>query len=149
MIRKAWFSLLMACVVASPAAAGPLTASVLDSDDLAWFYNRPAVTVAEIGADQNACRGFAAMMLGAGAPQPGPYGLAGDVMGAIASAGLNVAYVDDCMMSKGYRRFDIAGTRLRDFQTRFQALPAEQQLAYFSAEAPPEGVLARHWSNTY
>ena len=149
MIRKAWFSLLLACAVVTPAAAGPLTASVLDSDDLAWFYNRPGVTVEEIGADQNACRGFAAMMLGAGAPSPGPYGLAGDVIGAIASAGLSVAYVDDCMMSKGYRRFDIADTRLRDFQTRFQALPAEQQLAYFSAETPPEGVLARRWSNTY
>lgn len=149
MIRNAWLSLMLACAVAAPAAAGPLGASVLDSDDLAWFYNRPGVTAEEIGADQHACRGFAAVMLGGEAPQPGPYGLAGSVIGAIASAGLNVAYVDDCMMSQGYRRFDIADTRLRDFSARFQTLPAEQQLAYFSAETPPEGVLARHWSNTY
>ncbi|UPT64107.1 MAG: hypothetical protein M0D54_06070 [Hyphomonadaceae bacterium JAD_PAG50586_4] len=149
-MKRLWAAALaLGWAIAAPAHAGPLTASVLDSDDLAWFYNRPGASVEEVASAHNQCRGFGAMMVGGTATQPGPYGLAGDVIGAIASAGLAVAYVDDCMMSRGYRRFDIADTRLRDFQQRFSQLSLDQQAAYAGAETPPEGALARRWANTY
>jgi hypothetical protein len=149
-MKRLWAAAFaLGLMFAGSAHSGPLTASVLDSDDLAWFYNRPGATVEEVAAAHNQCRGFGGMMVGSTATQPGPYGLAGDVIGAIASAGLAVAYVDDCMMSRGYRRFDIASTRLRDFQQRFAQLSPAQQAEYAGAETPPEGALARRWANTY
>jgi hypothetical protein len=150
MIRKATLLLLAFLCLAAPASAGPLEPSVLDSDDVAWFYNRPGGTLEEIATAQNECRGFGAQMMGTNSPAYGEgYGLAGQFIGAIAAAGPIVANTDDCMMSRGYRRFDVAGTRLRDFQTRFAALPGEQQALYAGAETPPEGVLGRQWVNTY
>jgi hypothetical protein len=147
----AWIAAL--CVLASclsvTAQAGPIKPSVLDSDDRAWFYNRVGVSSDESRRDRQECEVFGGMMVGSTATVPGPYGLVGDVIAAIASAGLKVAYVDDCMMSKGYRRFDLVGTRLRAFADRTAALPPEKLEAYFSADVPPEGVLGRHWSNSY
>lgn len=152
MIRKAWLSLLLMCAVIAPSAsmAGPITASVLDSDDTAWFYNRPGAGVDGVNADHVECIGFGARMMGGdGEYRPSQYGLTGEILGAIASAGLVVAATDECMMSKGYRRFDLPGVRSRDFRERLAAMPPEQQQAYLGGETPPEGALARVWVNDY
>lgn len=155
MIRRAWFSLLLACAVAAPGAAmaGPIEANVLDSDNMAWFYNRPSASVEQVNADHSACVSFGARMYGAArdseAPTPSPYGLGGSIIGAIAASGLVVAARDECMIAKGYRRFNIAGARQRAFAERLNAMTPEQQAAYVGAETPPEGVLARMWVNDY
>lgn len=153
MIRSVWLSLLLVCAISAPSAslAGPITASVLDSDDMAWFYNRPGASVEAVNADHVACIGFGAWVMGGENSNRGPsqYGLTGDIMAAIAVAGLAVAATDECMISKGYRRFDLPDTRLRAFRERLAAMSPEQQQAYLGGEVPPEGVLARVWVNDY
>ncbi|EGF91747.1 hypothetical protein ABI_01770 [Asticcacaulis biprosthecium C19] len=123
---------------------------VLDSDDLAWFYNRPGAGAEQVAADQNVCLSFGRSMFGTNPVNEGmTYGLTGAIIGEIAAAGPNVAYADDCMMARGYRRFDIAGSNLRQFRERYAQLAPEVQALYAGAEVPPEGVLRRKWANTY
>lgn len=130
--------------------AGPLKPDVLDADDVAWFYNRPGVTSADMTSDLSACQTFGRSMFGSNQPDNGmSYGLVGAIMGEIAAAGPMVAYTDDCMIMKGYRRFTIANERLKTFAARLESLPAETQALYFGAESPPEGTMTRHWVNTY
>ena len=142
----------MLCASFFAAYANAESAYPLDSDDMAWFYNRPSATPEIVAADHARCISFGRRHWGReqeGTVQPGPYGLVGDVMGAIAAAGPIVATIDDCMISEGYRRFDVFGLPLRDFQERLLALPAQERAAYAGADSPPEGTLARQWANTY
>lgn len=144
------WALALAALVSWPADAGPLASGGLDSDDAAWFYNRPGATLAQMNADHGECRVFGGRMMGSTRTAPNPqYGLVGDIIGAIAAAGPAAALADDCMMSKGYRRYDVPNTRLRDFLRRYAQLPVETQALYAGAETPPEGILTRVWANDY
>ncbi|ESQ74263.1 hypothetical protein [Asticcacaulis sp. AC402] len=150
-----WCSTLAAVLTlqasfALSAVAGPLEPKVLDSDDLAWFYNRPGAGTEQVAADQNACLSFGRSMFGTNPVNEGmTYGLTGAIIGEIAAAGPNIAYADDCMMARGYRRFDITGSNLRQFRERYARLAPEVQAHYAGAEVPPEGTLRRKWANTY
>ncbi len=139
-------------VLLSSAAAGPLPKDALDSDSMAWFYNRVGATVGEASADKQACHQFAENMTagttGAGASQGLLGVLVESVVDSIRDAGPKAAYVDDCMIARGYRRF-VVGGRMDDFIARTLSLSPEERGAYVGSEAPPEGRLARTWANSY
>lgn len=134
-------------VATTAPASAQLSPSALDSDDMAWFYNREGESPERVAADQQECLNFGSGMYGGGYVDP-RYGLTGAVLMPIISAGPTVAYADDCMMAKGYRRFNVPG-RLRQFQERLQAATPDILAAYAGASEPPEGVLSRVWVNTY
>lgn len=146
-----FFGVVAACaffVVTTAPASAQLSPSALDSDDMAWFYNREGESPERIAADHQECLNFGSGMYGGGYVDP-RYGLVGEALMPIVSAGPTVAYADDCMMAKGYRRFNVPGMRLRQFQERLQAATSEVLAAYVGASEPPEGVLSRVWVNTY
>lgn len=145
-----WTAALAACaLVWSATASAQLQAGALDPDDMAWFYNQLGADPQMAANDQAECVTFGARMFGSTRTQASPYGLTGEAMLAMISPGPTLAYADDCMMAKGYRRFDVAGAEQRVFQQRLQASGAEAQAAYVGAVTPPEGVLARQWVNTH
>jgi hypothetical protein len=144
MIRTVAALMVLLC---STALAGPVSVSDVDGDDKGWFYNRPGVTLAEAAADWQACQDFAVAMTGT---RPTGYGagLFTDVLDAIEDVGQGRAFADDCMTALGYRRFDTHDPDIRAFETRVHSMTEAEQLALVSDEAPPEGTLARSWSNT-
>lgn len=150
MRRTAIIALALAFTAPSFVLAGPLAGGALDSDDAAWFYNRPGATLEQVGADQAECRSFGGRMMGSTTPfQDRQYGLVGMIVGDIAAAGPTVAYADDCMMSKGYRRYNLPGMRMTTFMEQLRRLPLPTQRLYAGGETPPEGTLARVWVNDY
>ncbi|MGH6965567.1 MAG: hypothetical protein ACREE0_13880 [Phenylobacterium sp.] len=134
------------------AAAGPLGGN-LNPSAMAWFYNRPGVTPAVLADDQRACAVFAQYVAGSLYSElPDGTGFGG-LIGVLLEGGLNAGpragYLDDCMISNGYRRFNIAETKLAAFAERFNAMTPAIQAEFVGAESPPEGVLARQWVNVY
>lgn len=128
----------------SAAMAGPLRPGSLDPDELGWFYNRPGATNAQLSSDRAECASFGLTM---GTPLRAGFG-----SGLIANAmseGKPVSYTDDCMISKGYRRFNVLGTTLSALTQRMTNLPTSELELYAGAVTPPEGVLAREWMNSY
>jgi hypothetical protein len=151
MRRSLTLALMFGVLFQASAVAGPMIPGALDPDDLGWFYNRPGATYSEMLADRERCASFGATQAGR---RPGPadgsrYGMVGDVMFEMASAGMPATYTDDCMISKAYRRFNVSGTNLRAFESRIGALSDLEREQYAGAAMPPEGVLAREWVNSY
>lgn len=136
-MRAIPFTIMLATLALSAAAE----ARPPNPREAAWFYNRPGVEVSQFEADSSACAQFGAQMVGRGVVQN--FGLVG-----LALAGGNaLSFADECMIARGYRRFDIAGEALSAFSERFAAMPQEQRLALVSAEMPSEGVLSRRPGN--
>lgn len=134
-----------AVVLATLALSGAAEARPPNPREAAWFYNRPGVELPQFEVDSNACAEFGAQMVGGGAGQN--HGLVGLAITGALAGGNAVSFADECMIARGYRRFDIAGEALRAFAERFAAMPPEQRLALVSAESPSEGALARRPSN--
>lgn len=146
---------IAACIsmilAANPASGGPIHPRDLDPDNLAWFYNRPGATPEQVTADATECAAFGRRLFGppTANPDAAMTGVVPAIMLGIVTAGPVVAYTDDCMMAKSYRRFNVAGTTQRRFSERVTTLPTEMQAALAGADTPPEGALARQWANTY
>jgi hypothetical protein len=138
-----------AALCAAVPASAQVSPSELDSDDMAWFYNREGATAEQAAGALRECASFGNRMALVGQSDPQQYGLTGMGLMAIVSAGPRVAYADDCMMARGYRRFNVAGVGLRRFQERLQQSSPEVLNAYAGAATPPEGVPARVWVNSY
>lgn len=140
-MRAAFWAGVFALVAfsANAQARGP------DPEEVAWFYNRPGATLAEVDADTQACAVLLSDMRGG--PRGGAYGLVGHAIATAMIEASTDTVVDDCMIARGYRRFDIAGEAMRSFAERLQAMSEAQRAALVGDEAPPEGVLARRRSN--
>lgn len=129
-------------------------APIPDPAETALFYNRPGVTAAERDRVEAACREFAVEML----PRPtgpGEYGLVGAVITAVAQSRFEASferqsqeYVDDCMIAQGYRRFQVAATSAERLQQRLSDRDASTQDEWAGGTSPPEGVLARAFTNS-
>jgi len=143
----------LAFVMAGSAVAGPLAPNALDGDDNGCFYNRPGTGVAEARADLQYCRMFGNSMTPRSTGAGAAYGLVGALVEvAVAEAmaqGPVRAHTDDCMISLGYRRFSTSDTSIQAFTERFDRMDQATQDAYAGAETPPEGTLAREWTNSY
>jgi hypothetical protein len=151
-MKKRLAILLLALALApNYAAAGPINPREIDPDDMAWFYNRPGASPEQVFSDASECEQFGRRLFGAPTTDRSAAmtGVVPQIMLAIVVSGPVVAYTDDCMMSKGYRRFNVAGGTLRAFNDRVAAMSLEAQAQLAGAETPPEGVLARQWVNTY
>lgn len=144
-------ALISILLAANHASGGPIHPRDLDPDDLAWFYNRPGATPEQVTADATECAAFGRRLFGPpiANPDAAMTGVVPAIMLGIVTAGPVVAYTDDCMIARGYRRFNVAGTTQRSFSERVSAMPAEIQAALAGADTPPEGALARQWANTY
>lgn len=127
--------------------AGAAEARPPNPREAAWFYNRPGVEFSQFEADSSACAQFGAQMVGGGAGQN--HGLVGLAITGALAGGNALSFADECMIARGYRRFDIPGEALRAFGERFAAMTVEQRLALVSGETPSEGMLARHASNIH
>lgn len=151
--RYAGFAILLLVLALTPnrAFAGPIFPRDLDPDHMAWFYNRPGATPEQIASDSSECAQFGERLFGPPVVNESRRmtGIVPGIMLAIVTSGPIVAYTDDCMMSKGYRRFNVTGTTLRPFNERAGAMSGEMRAQFAGAETPPEGVLARQWANTY
>ena len=146
-IRKLIAMLALSALSGGTAAAGPIDTATFSTGQFAWFYNRPGVAVADMEADLEACGQFGTRLASR---------FISVSTGAVASMAedwaadyLAVMYVDECMMSLGYRRFNIRDESPPSFRRRFQEMPPEMQSPYIGAETPPEGELARRWVNSY
>lgn len=136
-----------AVILAVFASAGAAEGRPPNPREAAWFYNRPGVEFSQFEADSSACAQFGAQMVGGGAGQT--YGMVGVAMAGALAGGNAVSFADECMIARGYRRFDIAGEALRVFANRFAAMSDEQRASLVGAETPSEGVIARHASNAH
>lgn len=113
----------------------------------AWFYNNASASVAQFETDIEQCEVFGAeRATGSGAHQP--WGLTGAVVLAMIESGSPATFADDCMMAKGYARYDVSGETLDQFHTRYAAMSDEEKGRWISGAVPPAGVLSRHPSNT-
>lgn len=138
--------------------AAPVWSGDMDGDRFAWFYNKPAISDEQLIADLAECRIVANVALRMHTvpsdytpPTPSD-NLVTDLLvepvgRALFRPGQVNALVDNCMVDRRYRRFDIRPGNQRTFLARLATLPAEARHAYFSAEQPPEGVLARVWES--
>lgn len=135
--------------LASTASAGPIVFNSIDSDDEAWFYNKPGITLAQLDQDFSDCQSFGqAMQSGDGAAYTG-HGIAGALIVAANSAAPIRAFADNCMIARGYRRFRPAEHNQHAFLRRYQTLDEAHRLALASEETPPEGTISRAWDNGY
>lgn len=142
---------LISVLAVNHASGGPIHPRDLDPDEIAWFYNRPGATPERVASDATECAAFGRRLFGppTANPDAAMTGIVPAIMLGIVTAGPVVAYLDDCMIAKGYRRFNVAGSTQRHFSERASAMPAETQAMLAGADTPPEGRLARQWSNTY
>lgn len=142
--------LTISVLLASDALAGPTMWNSLDSDNAAWFYNRPGVTLDALGADTSACQRYAdAAVSGAAEDGFAHHGVAGAIIVGLNSGAPTAWHLDNCMIARGYRRFTASDGNLLAFATRFESMSDEQRLALVSAETPLEGSLTRQWENAY
>jgi hypothetical protein len=148
--RLSALSLLAFAVLCNERAiAGPI--QELDANHTSWFYNRPGITVEHLNADLSSCHEFAREMLDdfttTSSSVIGP-GLAANIIDAGAIARQRPILIDDCMISLGYRRFDVQGEPFGHFEARYAAMDQESRAALAASETPPEGALARQWDNS-
>jgi hypothetical protein len=152
-MRLLWLTLLLALLVTPKAAWSAATPDPLDPERNAWFYNRGDATVAGVDQDVSDCLAFGATLRGS-PMERGPLASLGNsiINSAIVGSRSDLwttRFTDACMISRNYRRFEIAAEPLAHFHARFAAMPPAQQLALITADAPTEGVLARQWENGY
>lgn len=149
MLRFA-LTFLTSAVLASQAWAGPTAWNALDSDDTAWFYNRPGITLPEIEADTIACREFAnAAVSGGQTAAYQNFGLAGGILVGLNSGAPVAWHHDNCMIARGYRRYTTSDRNLRAFADRYEVMTEQERMALISGETPPDSVLSRQWANDY
>lgn len=129
------------------ASAQPLALNALDADEKAWFYNRAGVSISELEFDLGRCAQFTRQASRDDAERNSG-GVNNGLLNSILTAGHSNVYVDTCMVSLGYRRFDIVGEPMRSFLRRRDTMSDDQRLALASAEMPPEGALSRVWDNS-
>lgn len=150
MLRKSLIAACLFAVMCGDAFAGPIAFNTLDTDDLAWFYNKPGITLEQLSADTTACGVFAGSVMNpTGSVSSGNYGMTGAVLFALNSGAPTRALLDHCMIARGYRRFNTADRNTRTFADRYEAMSEAERLALASSETPPEGTLARTWANDY
>lgn len=141
---------LIAPALLAEVCAQPTRHNYLDGDDLAWFYNRPGVTLEQYRSDDQYCANVAATAVG-GPPAAGTYGsgLAADILSASLTPGWINGLHDNCMRVRGYRRFELRPGRQRDFVRELTQASDELRLQYVSAITPPAGVFASEWRNEF
>lgn len=130
--------------VAGIAYAGPLPKNSLDSDEKAWIYNRPGATLGDWEADLVSCLDYANKMTA----HASVGGLLEYFLEQARTAGPRAAHIDDCMIARSYRRFDILGETQKAFQKRFDAMSVEVRTGLVGSSAPNIGKLARQFVNT-
>ena len=148
MLRKSLVAACMLAAVSGDAFAGPIAFNALDTDDMAWFYNKPGITLEQLNADTSACGVFATTVMNQGGGTPAG-GLTGSILFALNAGAPTRSFLDHCMVARGYRRFNTADRNMRTFVARYEAMSAEERLALAGSETPPEGTLARAWANDY
>lgn len=126
---------------------------VLDAARQAWFYNRVGTSVDEMLGDLRLCQEFGARIrLGPAISRP-TAGLGHDAVASLIVASRSRDrvhnFADDCMVTRGYRRFDVVERGQAEFQAQFASMDADAQNALISAETPPAGTLARSWDNSH
>lgn len=139
---------LCAWIAAGAASAQPLALNGLDGGDKGWFYNRSGATASEAATDLAECRLFANQMRNppnAFVPQRG---LVVELMAAALTAGFPHVYADDCMLARGYRRYDTENENIAAFQGRFAGMDEFAQTALAGAQQPVPGEPARAWDNS-
>jgi hypothetical protein len=133
---------LLALLMASGPAAGPLRFDALNHEQKGWFYNRPNVTLEGAAQDIAACRQFASAMIA----ETQNVRIVPVWIGTDARR--YHVMVDTCMIGRGYRRYDTTDSSLAEFETRFGLMNAADRSALIGEEAPIEGTLARQWANS-
>lgn len=142
MLRKSVIAACMLATVCGDAFAGPIAFNALDTDDMAWFYNKPGITLEQLNTDTEACGRFASLVMN-------PMNEPGGLLFALNSGAPTRALLDHCMIARGYRRFNTADPNTRTFLSRYEAMSDAERLALAANETPPEGTLARAWANDY
>ncbi|MGQ0532613.1 MAG: hypothetical protein ACT4OF_07980 [Caulobacteraceae bacterium] len=113
--------------------------------DVAWFYNLPGSTPAQVTEDLSECQGFARDLTA----RENSRGFLADEMDRAAGELAARGHVDDCMIARGYRRFDVQGETQEALDARLGQMSNSDHAAILSSETPPIGVLARSWANTH
>lgn len=114
----------------------------------ASFYNRPSASLEDLDQDLRRCRGFASDMYSRDDHPIAPPTVRGALQQMIVQLQSWSPYQDECMISMGYRRFDIAGETRAAFAERFSRLSTEAQAHLVGDATPAQGVLAREWENS-
>lgn len=150
-MRKMSFALLLMLTAFCAAASADPIQKMPNPQKSSWFYNRIGGGIDQLNTDLIACNNFAHnMLVGAnvtGAGVVGP-GIAADILNVLATSSATLIFVDDCMVSLGYRRFVIEGEPLNEFKVRFANMDAALKEAYVGEQSPPEGILTRQWENS-
>jgi hypothetical protein len=140
----------LALALAQSAFAGPIQRNALDTDNMAWFYNRPGVTPDQLARDTSECEIFSRAMMGDAEGRAfASHGLVGAVLVAANQDAPLRAATDDCMIARQYRRFTTVDRNYAAFVARYNAMSEDVRLALASSETPPEGTLARQWGNDF
>lgn len=134
----------LAC--AGAASAGPLSPDG-EQDAGPSFYNRPGASQPDVELDLASCLEFAGQAY-AGTSGPG-LGILGAALAALSTVGPMGSLIDDCMISRGYRRFTVNDRNNEAFDERFSAMTPADRNALFGSETPPEGELRRQWQNSF
>lgn len=144
---------LMAVVAVSSAAAE--RAPLPDPSTSSWFYNRPGASAADREQDEAQCLAFANGLspISEETPYASQFGLVGAM---IAAAGQNrlaarlprlrLEFLDDCMIAKGYRRFQVDGIAMEALAQRVLQSDVAV-LDRWAGGEPPEGALTRAFEN--
>ncbi|MEQ1707569.1 MAG: hypothetical protein ABL864_04485 [Terricaulis sp.] len=137
---------LLAFGAVENAHARPALPRDMEGDEFAWFYNQPGVALQQYRQDEALCATLRRQYVSQG--QYGQ-GLVTDIFAAAMSPGRDSAQRDNCMRTRGYRRFEIRPGNQRAFMQRLAQSGEEVVENYVSSPNPPEGTLAVEWHNEY
>lgn len=147
------------------AYAGPLAIQANNQPPSARFYNHPEGTIDLHQRDLGFCAKFAKSQLSGQIDTPEfvtneeratasrAYGLIPNMLDILSVSGrkdnAGQALLDDCMVSLGWRSFEIAGQNQATFEALFASMPEEGKANYLFGKTPPSGQLLRGWRNSF
>jgi hypothetical protein len=131
------------------AHAQPIGSGDLDGDDIAWFYNKPGVTLEQYRADEISCAARTGGQRFNNAHAQAGQNLFLAIMSASVAPGQHNAERDNCMIVMGYRRFVISPGNQREFVQRLESGGDEELRRHVSEASPPEGALIMEWRNGF
>ncbi len=147
------------------AQAGPLAIQAADKPPNARFYNHPEGTIDLHQRDLGFCAKFAQSQISGQIDTPEfvtdeekasasrAYGLIPNMLDILSVSGrkdnAGQALLDDCMVSLGWRSFEIAGQNQATFEALFASMSEVGKANYLFGENPPSGQLLRGWRNSF
>jgi hypothetical protein len=144
-MRASLLSIACLALLTQSAHAGPLSPNGAP-DEGQYFFNRPGATESEVTVDTARCNGFAGQVF---VQPPARGGALGGMLGALGVTRPRRALFDDCMIALGYSRYQTTDENERAFTRRMSAMGPEERAAIAGGDPPPEGALARTWTNSY